>query len=120
MTRGRPSPSLSPEPFLWLLFSAGGLVAALTVPVLLFLFGVAFPLGWLDPPSHAELYALVRNPLTRLALVGLCGLLLAHAAHRLRHTLRDTLRLHRHGGAIAITAYTLAALTTAYAAYLLR
>ena len=43
----------TPEPFLWLLFSAGGMVAALVLPVLLFLFGVAFPLGLLDAPDHA-------------------------------------------------------------------
>src|SRR5438309_1280916 len=35
------------EPLLWLLFSAGGVLAALLLPVLLLLFGVAFPLGWL-------------------------------------------------------------------------
>ena len=40
------------EPLLWMVFSAGGVVAALVLPVLLFLFGVAFPLGWLTPPSR--------------------------------------------------------------------
>ncbi len=40
------------EPGLWLLFSAGGVLAALLLPVLLFLFGLAFPLGWLAPPRH--------------------------------------------------------------------
>jgi fumarate reductase subunit D len=38
----------SNEPFLWSLFSAGGVVAAMLIPVLLFLFGLAFPLGWLE------------------------------------------------------------------------
>jgi fumarate reductase subunit D len=108
----------SPEPFLWLLFSAGGIVAALAVPMLLFLFGVAFPLGWLDPPSHTDLYGFVRNPLTRLAVVGLCGLVLAHAAHRLRHTVRDGLQLQRHGSAVAVACYGAAALGIIYAAYL--
>ena len=37
----------SNEPFLWLLFSAGGVVAAILIPVHLLLFGIAFPLGWL-------------------------------------------------------------------------
>jgi len=36
----------SNEPFLWLLFSTGGVVAAMLIPVHLFLFGLAFPLGW--------------------------------------------------------------------------
>ena len=43
--------SRSPEPFLWMLFSSGGMVAALMIPVLLFLFGIAFPLDWLTPPT---------------------------------------------------------------------
>jgi len=41
----------SNEPFLWMLFSVGGVVAAMLIPVHLFLFVVAFPLGWLDGPS---------------------------------------------------------------------
>ena len=55
----------SARPFLWLLFSAGGMAAALVLPVLLFLFGLAFPLGLLDAPDHAHLLAVVRNPLSR-------------------------------------------------------
>ncbi|HEY3007689.1 MAG TPA: fumarate reductase subunit FrdD [Micromonosporaceae bacterium] len=110
-------PRTSAEPFLWLLFSAGGVVTALVVPVLLFLFGIAFPLGWLDPPSYVEIHALLHNPLTRLVVVGLCGLALMHAAHRLRHTVRDGLQLQRHGDGIAITCYGAAALGTAFAAY---
>jgi fumarate reductase subunit D len=38
-------PKRPAEPFAWLAFSAGGVVAALFVPILLFLFGLAFPLG---------------------------------------------------------------------------
>ena len=34
------------EPLLWILFSAGGVVAALVIPVLLLLFGLVFPLGF--------------------------------------------------------------------------
>jgi len=57
----------SPEPLLWLLFSAGGMVAALLVPVLLFLFGIAFPLDWLTAPDYAHLLA--RKPFRPLAEV---------------------------------------------------
>jgi fumarate reductase subunit D len=35
------------EPLAWLLFSAGGVLAAMVLPVLVLLFGLAFPLGWL-------------------------------------------------------------------------
>ena len=47
----------SNEPFLWLLFSAGGVVAAMLIPIHLFLFGLAFPLGWLNGPSYQNLLA---------------------------------------------------------------
>ena len=39
---------------MWLLFSAGGVVAALVLPVLLVLFGVAIPLGWVAAPDYAH------------------------------------------------------------------
>ena len=45
------------EPFVWLLFSAGGVVAALVLPVLLVLFGVAIPLGWVRAPGYAHMLA---------------------------------------------------------------
>ena len=64
----------SNEPFLWLLFSAGGVVSAMLMPVHLFLFAVAFPLGWLDPPSDETLLALIRHPLVRVYLFVFCFL----------------------------------------------
>ena len=42
----------SNEAFFWMLFSAGGVVAALLIPVQLFLLGVAIPLGWVHAPSY--------------------------------------------------------------------
>src|SRR6516225_7668658 len=91
----------SNEPFLWMLFSAGGVVAAMLIPIHLFLFGVAFPLGWLDGPSYANLLALVSHPLARLYLFVLCALPLFHWAHRFRYTLRRfadqaSQRTHQH------------------------
>ena len=44
-----------PEPSLWLLFSAGGVLSAMLMPILLLLFGVAFPFGWVAAPSHAHM-----------------------------------------------------------------
>ena len=96
-----PPSRITPEPFVWLLFSAGGMVAALVLPVLLVLFGVAFPLGWVDPPDHAHLLAVLRNPLTRLGLLGVCVLALVHAAHRLRFTVEHAFRLRRYDPIIA-------------------
>jgi len=68
----------SNEPFLWLLFSAGGVVAAMLLPIHLFLFGLAFPLGWLNGPSSGRLIEILRHPLTRLYLLVLCSIPLFH------------------------------------------
>jgi len=83
----------SNEPFLWLLFSAGGVVAAMVVPIQLFLFGLAFPLGWLKGPSYENLLALASHPLARLYLFVVCMLALFHWAHRFRYTLYDGLQI---------------------------
>jgi fumarate reductase subunit D len=100
------------EPFLWTLFSAGGVVAALLVPVQLFLTGVAIPLGWLPGLSHPKAHALISLPLVRLYLFVLCSLPLFHWAHRFRYTLYDGLQIKHlnevidafcYGGAIAGT-----------------
>ena len=76
-----------------MLFSAGGVLSALLMPSLVFLFGIAFALGWLSPPSHAHLLAVVSHPLTRLVLLALCTLSLFHWAHRFRYTLYDGLQI---------------------------
>ena len=81
------------EPFVWLMFSGGGVVAAVLLPVLVFLFGLAYPLGWLTPPDQDHLSGVVGNPLTILVLLGTFVLLLVHSAHRFRYTLYDGLQL---------------------------
>src|SRR2546421_8906793 len=96
---------ITAEPFIWLLFSAGGVVAALVLPVLLVLFGVAIPLGWVHAPDHAHLLAVLRNPLSRLGLLGVCALALVHAAHRLRFTVEHGFALRRYDAAIATVCY---------------
>src|SRR5262245_6409113 len=81
------------EPLLWLLFSAGGVLAALLLPVLLLLFGLAFPLGWISPPHQEYLLAVTRPPVTRVVLFFLCMLSLFHWAHRFRYTLCDGVQI---------------------------
>lgn len=109
----------SNEPFLWALFSAGGVVAAFLIPVLLFLYGLAFPLGWLEPPSYQSTLALVRHPLTRLVLFVLCSLPLFHWAHRFRFTLYDGLQIKHLNEVINVLCYGGAVIGTALAGYLL-
>ena len=98
------------EPLLWLLFSAGGVLAALLIPVLLLLFGLAFPLGWLSPPGREHLLAVLGYPVLRVGFFLLCALSLFHWAHRFRYTLYDGLQIKHlnelinlfcYGGAIA-------------------
>ena len=93
------------EPFLWLLFSAGGVVAALVIPVLLLLFGFAFPLGWLSPPSHAHMLAVLGHPLSRVTIFVSCTLLLFHWAHRFRFTLYDALQIKHLNELIVLLSY---------------
>jgi fumarate reductase subunit D len=114
-----PQSRTTPEPFVWLLFSAGGVVAALVLPVLVVLFGVAIPLGWVPAPDHAHLLAVLRNPLTRLGMFGICALALVHAAHRLRFTLEHALQLRRYDAIIATVCYGGALAGIIAAAYLL-
>jgi fumarate reductase subunit D len=109
----------SNEPFLWALFSAGGVVAAFLIPVLLFLYGLAFPLGWLEPPSYQSTLALVRHPVTRLFLFVLCSLPLFHWAHRFRFTLYDGLQIKHLNEVITVFCYGGAVVGTALAGYIL-
>jgi fumarate reductase subunit D len=91
------------KPFLWLLFGAGGMLTALLAPVLVLLFGIAVPLGWVEPPGRGQLLALLHSELIRCALLCLCVLALFHWAYRFYFVLRDTLRLRR-GDRILLTA----------------
>ena len=93
------------EPLVWILFSVGGVVAAMFIPVLLFLFGFAYPLGWLESPSYAHLVAVVGHPLVRVLLFFLCTLCLLHAAHRFRYTLYDGLQLQHLQELIVLFCY---------------
>ena len=109
----------SNEAFFWMLFSAGGVVAAMLIPVQLFLFFIAIPLGWLQGPSYDYLISLVRNPLVRIYFFVLCALPLFHWAHRFRYTLYDGLQLAHLYGLIAAICYGGATLLTAAAAWVL-
>lgn len=107
------------EPVLWLLFSGGGVVAAVFLPVLVLLFGLAFPLGWLTPPEHTHLLAAARHPLTIVFLLGLCVLALFHFAHRFRYTLHHGLQLRRLRRPIAVACYGSAVLGSLASAWVL-
>ena len=77
------------EPIVWLLFSGGGVIASVFLPILIVLFGLAIPLGWVRPDyDHLRR----RQPLAHPA--GPAGPARPHAvsgAHRFRFTLYDGL-----------------------------
>ena len=102
-----------------MLFSAGGVLSALLMPSLVFLFGVAFPLGWLSPPGYAHLFAIVAHPLTRVALFVLCTLSLFHWAQRFRYTLYDGLQIKHLNEVINLLCYGGAIVGSIAAAYLM-
>ncbi len=109
----------SMEPLLWLLFSAGGVLAALFSPIFLLLFGAAFPMGWLSPPAHEHLLSIFGNPLARVFLFGFCALLLVHGAHRFRYTLYDGLQIKHLNEFVNVVCYGGAIMGSVVAAYLL-
>ncbi len=116
MTAGTPR---SREPFLWALFSAGGMAAALLLPAVAGTLWIAVPLGWIDPPSHGAVLAVASHPLVRLALGALVALFAFHWAHRFRYTLYDGLQLYHLNQLIALTTYGIATIVCAVAAWIL-
>jgi len=109
----------SSEPLWWSLFAAGGVVAALFVPVLILLTGIVAPVGWAGQAfAYERIAALVGHPLSRLFLFTVISLPLFHWAHRFRFTLVD-LGFRGARSAIAIACYGAAIVGTAVAAFVL-
>ena len=107
------------EPLLWLLFSAGGMLSALLMPILVFLFGIAFPLEWISRPRHDYLLTIVGHPITRLVLFAVCMLSLFHWAHRFRYTLYDGLQIKHLNELVDVLCYGGAIVGSLAAAYLM-
>jgi succinate dehydrogenase subunit D len=107
------------EPLLWILFSAGGVVAAFLIPVHLFLQGLAFPLGWAKAADYSSLAELVAHPFVRIYLFVLCSVPLFHFAHRIRYTLYDGLQIKHLNEVIALCCYGSAVVGTLVAGFLL-
>jgi fumarate reductase subunit D len=105
----------SNEPIWWSLFAAGGVVAALMLPVLILITGIAIPAGWITASSFLML---LREPLARFYLFVAISLSLFHATHRTRLVLND-LGLRSMGRTLAVLLYGLAILGTVLAAIFL-
>jgi len=91
----------SNAPIFWALFGAGGMVSALIGPMLVFITGIAIPLGFLLPReslSYPRVLALAQHWAGKGFLFIVIALFLWHAAHRIYHTLHD---VGIHAGLIA-------------------
>lgn len=102
----------SNEPFWWALFGAGGVVAAMVLPVLLILTGLAIPLGVVEAPDYDSLRGLLSSPACRIVLFGIITLSLFHWAHRFRFTLYDGLQLKHLEALIVVLTYGVAIIAT--------
>ena len=107
------------EPLLWILFSAGGVVAAFLIPIHLLIQNLLFPLGIANGPPYPAAVHFVAHPIVRLYLFVLCSVPLFHAAHRIRYTLYDGLQIKHLNEVIAACCYGGAVLGTVIAGYLL-
>ena len=82
----------SHEPIFWALFGAGGMLAALIGPALVFITGIAVPFGLIfaaDTMSYAHMLALAQNWMGKCILFAVVALFLWHAAHRIAILLHD-------------------------------
>jgi fumarate reductase subunit D len=110
----------SNAPIFWLLFGAGGMLSALFGTMLVFITGLAVPLGWPLPAdllSYPRMLALAQHGVGKAILFVVIALFAWHAAHRIFHSLHD-LGLHTgwaaklacYGSALLISMITAASL----------
>ena len=95
-------------------------MAAVLVPVLIVLTGIAAPAGWFPQAfAYEHARALAGHPLTRLVLFGVMALSFFHGAHRFRYTLAEGLALKRAWLPVAVVCYATAVAGTIWAAFVL-
>lgn len=107
----------SNAPIFWGLFGAGGMLSALFGPMLVFITGVAVPLGLLLPGdlmSYPRTLAFAQHWAGKAFVFAVIVLFIWHAAHRIFHSLHDVgirtgafARLLCYGGALVVTLLTL-------------
>jgi fumarate reductase subunit D len=122
MSEARRRPALS-HLFFWFLFSQGGVITALLLPVHVLIQGILGPLGIVPVVDrHYDTWInVLGNPLVKLYLLVLIMFAFFHFAHRLRYFLMD-LGIHAaktlpaqavfYGGAVGVTLVTIWILLT--------
>lgn len=110
----------SRAPIFWLMFGAGGMLSALFGSALVFVTGIASPLGWPygdNLLSYPRMLAFSQNWFGKGLLFVLVWLFAYHAMHRIYHSLHDLgiplgfmAKLVCYGGALLITIVAAASL----------
>lgn len=110
----------SHEPVVWLLFAAGGMIAAMLLPALIVVTGLAEPAGLLPAASldYERVARLVGSPVGKLLAFAVVSLLFWHAMHRIFHGLHD-LGINTHLSRYRLLSYGFALLATVITAGLL-
>ena len=109
----------SNRPLGWLAFGTGGFLIAFLLPIQVFLYGIAIPLGFIPDPGYQATLDLLRQPLTRIYLFVLLAFAFFHAAYRIKDTLVDTLDVRKIEIVLAYLCYIGAAVGTIAALWLL-
>ena len=107
----------SNAPVFWLLFGAGGMLAALFGPALVFVTGLAVPLSGSAVLAYPRMLAFAQNVAGKAFLLAVIALFAWHAAHRILCSLHDvgipkglTAKSGCYGAALALTLVAAAAL----------
>jgi fumarate reductase subunit D len=110
----------SVAPIFWLMFGAGGMLAALVGPALVIMTGLVVPTGVGNSTTimdYAHAIAFAQHPFGKLVLLAVISLFAWHGAERIYLTLKDmhlgpkfTLAWLSYGSASAVTLATTAAL----------
>jgi fumarate reductase subunit D len=81
----------SNEPVFWSLFGAGGLLAALIGPALVFITGIAVPFALMNPDTmnYAHMLAFSQHWAGKFFVFAVIALFMWHAAHRIAIVLHD-------------------------------
>ena len=81
----------SNEPIFWSLFGAGGVLAALIGPALVFITGIAVPLALMNPDtmSYTHMLAFFQHWAGKCFAFAVISLFMWHAVHRIAILLHD-------------------------------
>lgn len=108
------------ETILWGLFTAGGFLAALIIPMLIFITGIGVPTGFLsqDILSYSNILERFGHPLIKLPLIFALSLSIHHGLHRFRALLLE-LKLKKYTFLVSSIIYSIEALSIVSVIYVI-